>query len=313
MSEHSNSPSFLIIGAPRSCTTYISDNLSSHPQVFMAKGEQDYAAADMHFFDICSEVGRENFAKGVDWYLSLFDRADNDQVCGEKTADYLVDECAAELISNSLGAVKLLVVFRNPVERALSHYRHSRHRLPVNCSFRSIVDARQDVNDVKVLSAGKYYSLLQPYLKLFPQEHILLLLKDDMDQDPEKAFRKICVFLSIEDAFHFPNLFSKINAGSSSVLAHYTARIGRTLSKKFPSLYASLMHGALASISRPVVTALRGKKPISLAETESTLSGQLGRESMPYEIRQSLQEFYRDEVESLSGLMGRDLVSLWFR
>ena len=106
-------PDFLGIGTQKGGTTYLHGLLKQHPQVYLAYPKE------VHFFSL-------HYDKGLNWYSHQFDIATADQRCGEITPYYLFHPLAAERIATALPKVKLVVLLRDPVDRALSQYFHSK-------------------------------------------------------------------------------------------------------------------------------------------------------------------------------------------
>src|SRR5688572_14326389 len=108
-------PDFLIVGAMRSGTTSLHKYLQAHPDVFVASGKE------VHFFD-------RRYGRGLDWYRSRFAGVTTERVVGEATPAYMYDENAIARIAHDLPDARLIVVLRNPVDRAYSHYWRNRSR-----------------------------------------------------------------------------------------------------------------------------------------------------------------------------------------
>ena len=114
-------PKFLIIGAQKSGTSWLSYNLSNHPEVFIPKQE-------LHFFD-----KGYNYSKGIEWYKTHFKNCGNAIAIGEKTPDYLwangigTEDHLPDVhlnIHKHLPNTRLIIMLRNPVDRAVSAVRH---------------------------------------------------------------------------------------------------------------------------------------------------------------------------------------------
>ena len=106
-------PDFLGIGVQKGGTTYLHALLQQHPQVFLATPKEQ------HFFSL-------HWDRGVSVYASRFAAAEPRQRCGEVTPYYLFHPLAPQRIQALLPAVRLIVLLRDPVERLLSQYFHSR-------------------------------------------------------------------------------------------------------------------------------------------------------------------------------------------
>jgi hypothetical protein len=110
-------PTFLIAGAQRCGTTSLFKALTQHPQVrgpVLRKG--------VHFFDT-------NYTRGLDWYRGHFPmRTPEGAAVGESSPYYLFHPLAAERISRDLPGVRVVVLLRDPVERAYSAHSHETAR-----------------------------------------------------------------------------------------------------------------------------------------------------------------------------------------
>jgi len=103
-------PDFVCVGGQRCATSWLFEAMRHHPEVFMPRKE-------VHFFD-------HHYADGLGAYRALFAEAGAGRICGEITPDYLTDPSAVERLASDLPAgAKLIVLLRDPVERAYSHYR----------------------------------------------------------------------------------------------------------------------------------------------------------------------------------------------
>src|SRR5680860_1100775 len=106
-------PTFLIAGGMRCGTTSLNAYLREHPEVSVGQPKE------VHFFD-------QNYERGIDWYLQHFPGSDNSKAVGEATPAYLYYPEIAERIATTLPDVRILVLLRDPVDRAHSHYWHNR-------------------------------------------------------------------------------------------------------------------------------------------------------------------------------------------
>lgn len=299
-------PNFLIIGAPRCGTTFLAQNLATHPDVFIATGDDQDIAGDVHFFDPNTPEGRNNRKKGEHWYYGLFSGAETMTAVGEKTADYLVDPEAPELIGQSLGRPAIIVILRDPVERAWSHFCHSRHRLPQRLKFADLVNSQQDVAEVPILRAGLYYQLLEPYIRKFGEEHVLVLIQEELDCAPVAELTRVCQFLGVSTGHFFPYLDQHINAGSSNPMAWWAGRMGRTLQLRFPGTYNWLLQGPLSGIIQALVRLTRGKTAKQRARNAVPSS------ALDMKLRRQLLEFYRPDSRKIAAWLEKDLEHLWW-
>lgn len=192
-------PDFLIIGAQKSGTTWLADQLSRHPGIYMAPEE-------IHFFDKA-----RNFSKGLEWYARHFEDAQAGQLAGEKTPDYLWangDGAEGHLsdvhlkLYQSLPGAKLIVVLRNPVERALSALTHlvRTRRIAPSHNVDELLLGRKHhwIRGHGVISKGLYYRQLLAYARLFNRSQLLVLIfEEDIARSPEEGLTQACDFLGL--------------------------------------------------------------------------------------------------------------------
>lgn len=174
-------PNFILIGAMKAGTTSLARYLDAHPDVFVCKPKEP------NFF---ADPGR--WGKGIDWYQSLF--PDSDRINGEASAFYTMApdfSGAPHRMHLLLPEVRLLYLVRDPIERMRSMFVHraDQHREP----SRSLAEAIE--TNPSYLQISRYDLQLEPYLKLFGEDRILVVTTDEMRDDPlsllTRAFRHI--------------------------------------------------------------------------------------------------------------------------
>lgn len=172
-------PHFLVIGAQRCATTWLHTVLEAHPQIAMARP----ARPEPKVF-----LSDERSAEGLRAYeRSYFAHAAPGQVLGEKSTSYLEDPRAARRAAAVLGTADILVLLRNPVERAVSHWRFStdnglEHR-PLAEALLADLEGSSPAWDPRITSVspyayvrrGRYAEDLPAWLEAFPDRvHVLL-------------------------------------------------------------------------------------------------------------------------------------------
>jgi len=185
-------PDFIIAGAPKSGTTTLVDVLRKHPIVFFPKK----LTAETHFFD-----NDKYYQKGVEFYKQWFKEAKPNQIVGEKTPAYSFSY-VPERIAKYLPNVKLIFVFRNPADRAYSHWLMYVWRGVELYSFEkalSLEERRLKKHPMwGYKEQGKYIKVLENYLKYFPKEQLLILIFEELISDPNTNLKRITDFLQIE-------------------------------------------------------------------------------------------------------------------
>lgn len=191
-------PDFLVVGAPRSGTSWLNNTLRAHPAVFMSPRKEP------RFFT-------ENLARGVDWYAQLFEDADPDQQAGEASPDYLWRRAGAE-IADVLTDFKAIALLREPVSRAWSHYWMRRTRGLESRSFETIVEAELSGDVDLYVTPGRYAEQLDDLVRYTTANRIHVELFGSIRDDPAGTYARICRFLGVDDAVSPENLGRQVNA-----------------------------------------------------------------------------------------------------
>ena len=197
-------PNFMCIGAAKSATTTLYDILRQHPEVYIPSFKEP------HFFDI-----PENYENGIEWYKkNYFKKIKKEKCIGDFTPSYLFEKQAPERICNALGKdVKFIVLLRNPVDRAYSHYLHSVRDEHEHLDFEQALKGEKNrleqyAKEDNYLSylrhsyfhQGLYGDMVERYLQCFPLEQFLFIhFEEEFLQQREYAISSILDFLGINN------------------------------------------------------------------------------------------------------------------
>jgi len=195
-------PNFIIPGAMKSGTTALRVYLAQHPDIYMVSKE-------IHFFD-------RNFEKGVEWYEKFFDGWNGEKAVGEKTPNYLYHKRTPERIYRYLPNIKLIFVFRNPIDRAYSHYWHNVRSGQETLTFEKALEKEEErIKNERIKETysykdkGKYIVQIKRYAEYFSKSQILFILAEDLKERGEATLKKILKFLNVEENFVFKDLQEK--------------------------------------------------------------------------------------------------------
>ena len=191
-------PSFFLVGAPKAGTTSLYDHLDQHPDIYVSPlKEVCYFSTEVRPGRMARELqGRakqdsdslrayldgpllEPRFSGVvtEWvdYCRLFAGVRHERAIGEGSVCYLWSKTAPERIASCVPNAKILIVLRNPVDRAFSQYLHNLHSGDVRYSFRKHLDAAMaHDNDGPFsvlhpfLELGMYAEQVRRYMRHFP-------------------------------------------------------------------------------------------------------------------------------------------------
>ena len=205
---------FFIVGAPKSGTTSLYHYLSGHPQIEMSsQKEPDYFSDKaIHEQGIYYVKNRINtLAK----YESLFAQKES-VVYGEGSVSYLFYDNVAEDIKNYNPNAKIIIMLRNPIERAFSHYLMDYRLGLISDSFENIIAKKSKHKKSHLfyqqyIEVSKYATQIQRYLDFFEKDSILFIDYDDFKKNVSETVDKVYNFLNISTDFA-ANINTKYNA-----------------------------------------------------------------------------------------------------
>lgn len=187
---------FLVAGVQKGGTTALFDYLSEHPDLCLP------ACKEAHFFD--DETGVDWAAPDYGPYHALFDGCRPGALRGEATPIYLYWPGCLERIAAYNPGMRFVLVFRDPVERAWSHWRMETARGAETEPFAwCIRQGRARVEAApggahrvhSYVERGFYGAQLARLFALFPRDQVLALRSADLKADPERILRQVCDFL----------------------------------------------------------------------------------------------------------------------
>ena len=194
-------PTFLIIGAQKSATRWLRLNLGLHPDVFAARAEIEFFNNGDQFRD-----------QGTAWYREQFEGWNGEAIVGEATPGYMFwrhrPAVVAERIEETVPDVRLIATLRNPIDRAQSAMVHHIEggSLPPDSVLADVVkQTPPDRDRLGIIAGGWYAASLEPYRERFG-DHLLILLHDDIDDDPRGAYDAALVHVGAEPDFAPPEL-----------------------------------------------------------------------------------------------------------
>lgn len=219
LSERIEPPHFMILGTQKGGTNSLYQYLCQHPQILPATQKE------IHFFTLY-------YQKGIDWYRSQFpSTADgNLLLTGEGTPYYLFHPCVPQRVYHHFPNLKFIVLLRNPINRAISHYYWE-----VNLGYEmlSLKDAllqeperlrgeteklladetyySHNHQHYSYLSRGIYVEQLQNWMNVFPREQFLIVQSEDLASQSPKTLNQVFEFLDLPP-YQLTN-YKKYNVG----------------------------------------------------------------------------------------------------
>lgn len=181
---------FFIVGAMRSGTSSIRDQLDLDPKINMAHGEPMFFSND------------KKYQQGFSEYHALFDWSNSDVVLrGEKSPRYAVSPTAPKRVYDYNSEAKIIWMLRDPVKRAISHYIHSVYRAGDNAT--SLDEAIEKSGELEKSNStmayvfrSQYEKQIDAWSKYFPHQKIVIL--EDLINNSESVMREIYDYLEVD-------------------------------------------------------------------------------------------------------------------
>jgi hypothetical protein len=293
-------PNFLMIGAAKSGTSSLYAYLRQHPQIFLSEvRECEFFALEgctPAFKGPGDAVAFSRYVTTLDGYMALFRRAEDYMAIGECSDLYLYSADAARRIRNYVPGMKFVVMLRNPVDRAYSHFQQFVRdgREPLS-TFEEALDAEASRMAAGwhphwyLKARGFYSAQLATYLELFPRDQLSIHLYDDFVANPLGVIQSLFTFLRVDPTF-VPDTTLRYNvAGTpkSRLLHDLLARPSRMKNLVKPLLPTKWRHRVRARLMN------RNLVPHATQIAQST--------------RNRVSELYRDDVLQLQEVLRRDL------
>ena len=207
-------PDYLVIGAMKAGSTMFYEWLVTHPLVPPA------VEKEVHFFD-------SHYRSGLTWYRARLPserdiarrshEGGRRALSGEATPNYLFHPLAPRRAHVTVPNAKLIVLLRNPVNRAYSHYQTNIRHDWEALTFEQALDREEERlhNQVDAMlmdeshhrnypryrwsyqAMGRYAELIERWLQYYPREQILFLLNEDLSRDPQLVFSRLWAFLDL--------------------------------------------------------------------------------------------------------------------
>ncbi|MCH8902320.1 MAG: sulfotransferase domain-containing protein [Bacteroidetes bacterium] len=186
---------FVCVGGNKCGTSWLYEMLCQHPELNVSINKEP------HFFS-------ENYEMGQDWYAGNWDKSSKvSGIKGELSTTYLYDEQAIGRLVNDYVDIKVLILLRNPRERALSHLRHVLRSGEINDPAEAV---RQHPEIISNSLFGKWLSILAREL---PVERVKILFYDQISSDPRNLMSELFEFLSVDPEFTPDKLTSVVGKG----------------------------------------------------------------------------------------------------
>ncbi len=294
-------PNFLIVGAAKSGTSSLHNYLNQHPEVFMPSYNSEGMKVKEPRF-LIKDLVKHRLHNGVwTWeeYKSLFGDVTDEKAIGESTVLYLYYyKDAIKNIKEKLGNdVKIIIMLRNPADRAYSAFQHVSRGFKEQNSFEKSLEMEdgrleRDGNLTPMVmykDMGLYHDMVKSFQENFSNVHVIIY--DDFRDDTENEMKKTYQFLGISD-----------NADIDYVTRH---NVGGKRWKNDKVKYLFMKENPIKSIFRRIIPKglRRGIRNNLVTPSTNKVTPMKGH------TRIMLNNFFREDVKQLSTLLNRDLTN----
>ena len=270
-----------IVGAPKAGTTSLHHYLNQHTDVSMS------SVKEPNFFSSKEVESLFYNSKCIDDsndYHKLFS-IEKRQVRGEASVSYLYYEHVPKRIYDYNSEAKIIIMLREPIERAFSHYLMDCRLGFCSEKLEDIIDNPQSYPQYfqQYLELGNYYSQIKRYQDIFGKEQLLVIFYDDFKDNTEKVMNCVFSFLEIEKQdidFSIKNPF--LSTSNTLISKLYKFKIIRKAVK-------AIMPERLLLLIRSKYFSAKSKPMLSKA------------------TEQQLKVFYKSDVFQLEKLLNTDL------
>ena len=270
-------PTFSCIGTYRAGTTWLYTVLYKHPDIYLPNEKE------LMFFS-------HHYEKGISWYEKFFDQAKDHQGRGDITPAYLSYREAPALIAKNYPDIKLIVSLRNPVDQIDSLYQLWLTRNYTDRDLKTALETEDELLD-NVL----YHKHISDYLEHFNRDQILVLLYDELKDNPKEFLKKVYNFLEVDEFFP-EEAFKKQNAyrsPKSKILERFISGTGDLLRQMKLLKFKSILNKT--GISEKI-------KKINTSSKK--------KDTMPEDVRQRINQHVSEDIKKLEELLNIKL-STW--
>lgn len=280
LNQQNGFPDFIIIGAMKSATTTLQEQLAAQPGIFLTEPKEPNFFSD-----------DEQYARGINWYRSLFTKAPAGSLTGEASTHYTKMPTyllALDRLASVISDPQLVYVMRHPVDRFVSHYIHEWSMNNVHCTIDEAVEQHPEM-----VEYGCYDRQISPWLTRFGPDRILPVFFDRLVSAPQKELARVCRHIGYSGTPQWLDDLAPSNVSSERI-------------RRFPG-YGTLVESDLATWLRRhlIPKAMRNRVKRGLRMNE--------RPKLSADTRRQLEARFDADLASLGQKLGCALSCSNFR
>lgn len=295
MEEVKNFPNLLIVGAAKSGTTSLHNYLKQHPDFFMSYHKEPH-------FLINNEIGVKRVHKAVTTlsdYQKMFKGSSEYKYRGESSVMYLqFPDITIRNINKYLNKdVKIIIMLRNPIERAFAGYLHNvRYNTSESLSFEKAIEKSEEryqktndmTPDTRYLHVGMYYNQVKKYMDAFGK-NVHVVIYDDYVRNINGSIKRVFDFLKVDNI--------EIDTSQRHM-------VGGWIFKNYILKNLMVSKNGLKTFVKLLLPSSSLRKKIR------TIILRFGTSKTPEltsKMRKFLEDYYRNDIVKLENLIDKDL------
>ncbi len=289
MSEARRRPDWIGVGVQRSGTTFVQRCLEAHPEIGKPTNGLHFFSREASYNPEIEEVDPFDF----EWYERQLGRFADKASVGEYSVTYGFEEHrerAADAICARYPDVKILIVMRDPVARAVSEYGKLRQALdiPKKTTIAEFIDTQK-----QAIGRGRYAPLLETWLARLPRDQIHIKVFEDMRADHDAYVASLYEFLGVDASF-------RPEQGNPNPSRPIKYDVVEKAIWTVQSAMRPLKTGPLSFVYHAL-------KASGVRERIRDANVETGPIEVPPEQRERLVALYRDDKAKVEELLGRSL------
>jgi len=298
-------PNAFIVGVQKAGTTTLDDWLSQHPQIYCYD-----SLKDVHLFGVqdTKEIERRLLQEPVAY--------NNEPVVLQSAVNYIFYPHMLKAIKETCPKAKLIMIIRNPVDRAISAYVYFQKMLREKRNAEEALlykpadslTFNKDNNDFTYIEHGLYYKQINACLEYFNSDQLLVLDYTDLVKQPQALTRKIFSFLNVDENF-LPDFTPKNITGEVKNQWLQEKLIKQGKLKKFiiKHFVDPVMPRSKRKLMKQKIFEMNtGNKDAAVKDEKKELPEELKI------IKEQLAEYFIKDAQQLDALLGTDYANKWF-
>jgi len=297
MMGQSRKVDFFLVGASKSATTWLHACCSRHPGICTSRPKQTNYFLDRNEVPFLKHFPEENYyERPLGWYHTRFSHAKPGQMLGDFSPIYFVHPAVAQRIHDYNPDAKILILLRHPVDRLVALHAQILKLFPfpndLDTALKEYPEFREE---------GLHCEKIKPYFDLFDSSQVFVRIYDDIRHDALAVLNALFEFLEVDS-----HIAPEINSAKTNVRS--VTRSRALIRMNYMALKALHSNSLMLRVKDILTTLKIGslyEKVININLRPDSSAG----EDIEPELRQSLLDYYRDDIEKTAQVINRNLSS----